>query len=176
MRLRKQERLGEYARVLEVTKRGKLHIHALLADADRGGGFIPQAELSEMAEAVGFGRITDIRAVAEIGKPCALADYFTKQPHSDARDLVAYCGKQTAERLAELGAKRVRPLSLSRAWPGGGIRAAEAELMRHWYGRDDGTTFEVWNAREIEGQLHRLEAMDRAVARLRIPPVLAEAA
>ncbi len=167
-RLRSQGRLGEYARVLEVTKRGKLHIHVLLADADRGGGFIPQAELSRMAAAVGFGRIADIRAVGEIGEPCAsLAGYFTKQTiHSEAAELVAYCGKQTAERLADLGAARVRPLSLSRKWYGGGIRAAESELMQHWYGRNDETTFEVWNARELGGQLHRLEAMQRAVSRL----------
>ncbi len=166
-RLRSQERLGEYARVLEVTKAGKLHIHALLADSDRGGGFIPQAELSEMAEAVGFGRVTDIRAVGEIGEPCALPGYFTKGAlHSEATQLVAYCGKQTAERLADLGATRVRPLSLSRGWYGGGIRAAEAELMRHWYGRNDDSTFEVWNERDLGGQLHRLEAMDRAATRL----------
>jgi hypothetical protein len=167
-RLRSQNRLGEYARVLEVTKKLKPHLHVVLADSERGGGFIPQAELSKMAAAVGFGSITDIRAVGEIGEPCAsLAGYFTKQTmYSEAMELVAYCGKQTAERLADLGAARVRPLSLSRKWYGGGIRAAESELMQHWYGRSDETTFEVWNARELGDQLHRLEAMQRAALRL----------
>jgi len=166
-RLQVRDLLGEYARSLETTKRGALHLHVLMAEADRGGGFIEQKELSKMAEASGFGRITDIRLVAPLGEPRQLAAYLTAgKLNEDAKALARYCSKRGAETLAEKSKGRIRPLSLSRSWPGGGIRAAEAELMEHWYGKNSDTDFEVWNKAEVHWQTTRLRAMDAAAARL----------
>jgi hypothetical protein len=168
-RLDRRGYLGDFARVLEVQKRGSLHIHALMADSDRGGGFIPQAELSTLAADSGFGSIVDIRLVRPAGEPMALVEYLNKQTvTNEAMELARYCTKQTADQLADLGAKRVRPVNLSREWKGGGIRAAERKLMEHWYGRNDDAQFEVHHASEVGDQLHRLEAMARAVERLQL--------
>jgi hypothetical protein len=168
-RLQRRGLLGDWAAVKEVQERGALHFHALMAEGERGGGFIPQADLSEMAAAVGFGSITDIRLVRPAGEPRALVEYLTKQAvTNEAMELARYCTKQTADRLADLGAQRVRPVNLSRSWKGGGIRAAERALMEHWYGRNDDAQFEVWHARDVGEQLHRLEAMERAATRLQL--------
>jgi len=172
-RLKRDGKCGEYARVLEVTpKRGRLHIHALVAEEKPGTGYIKQAELSKDAEAVGFGRVTDIRLVASAGERCPLAGYLTKETVSnEATELARYCTKQTADKLAELGASRVRPVNLSRKWRGegvGGIREAERELMRVWYGRDEAAGFEVWHESDVAEHMRRLENIKRAAERLRL--------
>jgi len=172
-RLHRRGKLGAYARVLETTKRGKLHIHALIADSDRGGGFIDQAMLSELAEASGFGRVADIRLVGEIGAPCPLPAYLTdKALVPEVSEIVRYCADKGVERLATLSDQRVRPLSVSRGWKGGGIRAAERALMKHWYGRQEDAVFEVWDQRDLEPQLRRLRAVAAAASRSEIDVAL----
>jgi hypothetical protein len=159
-RLKRRGKLGATARVLETTRRGKLHIHALIAESERGGGYIEQAELSRLAVASGFGRVTDIRLVGAVGEPCALPGYLAeKAVVAEAKEVARYCAKQGADRLAELGGERVRPLNLSRDWAGGGIRAAERVLMEHWYGKHEASAFEVWNERDLQPQLQRLRSV-----------------
>jgi hypothetical protein len=159
-RLKRRGKLGATARVLETTKRGKLHIHALLAENESGGGYIEQAELSKLAVASGFGIVTDIRLVGAVGEPRSLPAYLTEKVLvAEAKEVARYCTKQGADRLAELGGERVRPLNLSRDWLGGGIRDAERALMEHWYGRRENVAFEVWDERELQPQLRRLRSI-----------------
>jgi hypothetical protein len=79
-RLRRRGRLGEYACALEVQpKCGRLHGHFLLLDSSKGGGYIPQAQLSAMAEASGLGVVTHICEISGIPRrEQRLSAYFTK--------------------------------------------------------------------------------------------------
>jgi hypothetical protein len=78
--LRRAGKLGDYACGLEIQPgSGRLHGHLLLIDSDKGAGFVPQARLSELAAASGFGRVADIREVTDIPeRQQQLSAYFTK--------------------------------------------------------------------------------------------------
>jgi hypothetical protein len=152
-RMRYRGMLGEYALAVEVGSR--LHLHACVT-----GRFIDQArELVPHAEAAGFGRIADIRAVPELAAADTLAGYITRaDKSSDALQLARYLTKSTAEELRERGAKRVRPLRVSRGWEGGGLTAGAKRVRREWYGETEGK-WEVVHASHYRPQLERLERM-----------------
>lgn len=130
-RLRYRGLLDQYAFSVEVQKRGALHIHALVT----GERKIPQAWLSQQAEAAGFGRIADIRQVPRTALRESIAAYTAPgAPKLEAAQTIArYCAKAGAEALRDKSAKRLRPFRVSRGWKGGGLRAAEDQLMREWF-------------------------------------------
>jgi hypothetical protein len=115
--------MNEYAAIVEVQKRGALHLHVLMT-----GRYVPQPKLVGMATAAGFGRCTDIREVRRVARDGAKgsADYVTKQ-------LAGYLTKQSAVALAAKTNERRRPLRTSRGW-GGGItmRGAMRLLAEAW--------------------------------------------
>ncbi len=152
-RMRYRGMLDDYALAVEVGSR--LHLHACVT-----GRFIDQArELVPHAEAAGFGRIADIRAVPELAAADTLAGYITRaDKSSDALQLARYLTKSTAEELRERGAKRVRPLRVSRGWEGGGLTAGAKRVRREWYGESEGE-WEVVHAAHYRPQLERLERM-----------------
>lgn len=173
-RLERQGKLGQYVRSLEATKAGALHYHVLLFDTERGGGYIPQLELSRMAEASGFGRVADIREVegAGGGEAFSVAAYLTKsglsaRVSSDAVKVAQYVTKagsagESAEVTAKLG-ERVRPVTTSRGFIGGSLTETEREICRH-FGERSGEAgeapeaplpegWEVWTSSEVLGRL-----------------------
>ncbi len=158
-RMRRREMLDEYALAIEVGSR--LHLHACIT-----GRFIDQAhELVPHAEAAGFGRIADIRAVPPLARADTLAGYITRaEKSSDALQLARYLTKSTAEELRDRGAKRVRPLRVSRKWEGGGLTEGWARVKREWYGESEGK-WEVVHASQYRPQLERLERMRLVAAR-----------
>lgn len=115
--------MKEYAAVVEVQKRGALHLHILMT-----GRYVPQRKLVGMAMAAGFGRCTDIREVRRVARDGekGSADYVTKQ-------LAGYLTKQSAVALAAKTNERRRPLRTSRGW-GDGItmRGAMRLLADAW--------------------------------------------
>jgi hypothetical protein len=165
-RMRRRDLLADYALAVEVGS--QLHLHACIT-----GRFIDQAaELVPHAEAAGFGRIADIRAVPPLAAADTLAGYITRaEKSSDALQLARYLTKSTAEALRERGAVRVRPLRVSRDWAGGGLTEGWARVKREWYGETEGK-WEVVHAAHYRPQLERLERM-RLVAS---PPSLEDVA
>jgi hypothetical protein len=152
-RMRRRELLDDYALAVEVGSR--LHLHACVT-----GRFIDQArELVPHAEAAGFGRIADIRAVPPLVAADTLAGYITRAEKSaDALQLARYLTKSTAQQLRERGAVRVRPLRLSREWQGGGLTEGWERVRREWYGETEGR-WEVVHAAHYRPQLERLSRM-----------------
>jgi hypothetical protein len=157
-RLERRGLLGEYALAVETTpKRGFLHVHAILTDGKRGGGYIPQALLSEQAQASGFGKVVDIRAITNIPQRSDLASYLTKSGmlNREAVLLGSYLTKQgAAQTLQSKTKKRVRPFRVSRGWAIG-IREAEKQLAEAMYGdqEKDPGPFERWTEQELIGEL-----------------------
>jgi len=152
-RMRRRDMLKDYALAVEVGSR--LHLHACIT-----GRFIDQArELVPHAEAAGFGRIADIRAVPPLARADTLAGYITRADKSaDAVQLARYLTKSTAQELRDRGAKRVRPLRVSREWEGGGLTEGWARVKQEWYGSTEGK-WEVVHASQYRPQLERLERM-----------------
>jgi hypothetical protein len=158
LRLRRRGLLGEYVGAVELQERGALHLHLLMAEAARGGGYIPQADLSTWANASGFGPVCDVRAVerAALAGSGSPADYLTKgfQANGEAVELAGYVAKSGAAEAAKMKvSERVRPLRVSRGWYGGGLRAAEAEVLKMW-GNDqerDPGPWEMWHEAEVAG-------------------------
>jgi hypothetical protein len=142
-RLRRMGKLGEYACALELQPDGgRLHGHFLFVDSARGGGFIPQALLSEMADAAGFGKVTDIRFVRDIPpREQRLSAYFTKGIYrvqtAEAGELGSYMAKaKSMEDLGAFAASRLRPFRVSQGWPLK-LREAQRRLLSEWYGEPD---------------------------------------
>ncbi len=152
-RMRRRELLDDYALAVEVGSR--LHLHACVT-----GRFIDQArELVPHAEAAGFGRIADIRAVPPLAVADTLAGYITRsEKSSDALQLARYLTKSTAQELRDRGATRVRPLRVSREWEGGGLTEGWARVKREWYGETEGR-WEVVHASKFRPELERLSRM-----------------
>jgi hypothetical protein len=170
LRLRRRDKLGEYVGAVELQERGALHLHVLAAESARGGGYIPQADLSKMAEASGFGPVCDVRRVgpAESGDGSA-ADYLTKgfAANGEAVELAGYVAKSGATEAAKLKvSERMRPLRVSRGWYGGGLRAAEAEVLALWADgqeRDPGP-WEQWHEAEVTGADRRADRRGASAA------------
>ena len=108
--LRRAGKGWEYLAVPEVHQNGSWHLHLL-----QKGDFIPQAMLSERAEAAGMGYVVDIRRIR--GAAGEVPRYLCK-----------YLTKQTAS--AEIGASKHRKrYRTSRGfWPGG-RRELEAQVF-----------------------------------------------
>ena len=121
VRLKKAGLLDQFAAVLEVQRRGALHLHVLST-----GAYIHQPRLVGMAKAAGFGLCTDIREITkDAGEASeASAAYASKQ-------MAGYLTKQNAEALTAKTNKRRRPLRTSRGW-GLSLREALAMLTTEW--------------------------------------------
>ncbi len=148
-RLDRQGKLGPYACVVAPQERGALHLHALVGDPDGGDGYISQRGLSEMAQAVGFGQVCDIRAVASLGTPFKdLGEYLGKQMAEESRTVARYTAAQSSvEATRERGARRLRPFRASRTWPvslGTAEAAMYAQMLAKAKDPDPGP-FEVWS-------------------------------
>jgi len=126
MRLKKAGLLREFAAVLEVQKRGALHLHVL-----QTGKFIEKNRLKGFARSAGFGRCTDIREIKSDAGEGALssASYSAKQ-------MAGYLSKQNAEQLAAKTNKRRRPLRVSRGW-GLSLTEATQALKAEWLEEQD---------------------------------------
>lgn len=112
IKLRRMGVLDQYAAVVEVQKRGALHLHVLAT-----GSFIRQQKLCELSSWAGFGEVSDIREVTvSANRRRNVADYV-------AKELAAYVSKEGAS-LAEKANVRRRPVRFSRDW-GCSLRAAE---------------------------------------------------
>lgn len=136
-RLEKEWGAGEYARVAEFQARGALHPHVFLevhdqvADdlRDRGSEasyFRRMEQLRPWAINAGFGQMVDAVTVRTVDDRERVARYA-------AKSVAGYATKEAAERFKRAGAKRVRPIALSRGWVSGGLEAVRSELL----GRDE---------------------------------------
>jgi hypothetical protein len=179
-RLERRGLLGEYALAVETTpKRGFLHVHAILTDGKRGGGYIPHRLLSEQAQASGFGKVVDIRAITDIPQRSDLASYLTKSGMltREAVLLGSYLTKQgAAQTLQAKTIKRVRPFRVSRGWAIG-IREAEKQLAEAMYGDQDKDPgpFERWTEQELMPELCRQRVYVEDLEEARRLRVLAQA-
>lgn len=123
--------LNEYCAVVETTKKGRPHLHAICT-----GKYIKQWKLSEAAERHGFGPVADIRKVnmdpdADPNDPSA-ALYIVKE-------VAGYVTKQRQEdELGKLTNKRRRPMRTSRGFYPGGMKRAKEELAALWLEDEDG--------------------------------------
>lgn len=178
LRLKRRGLLGEYCAVVEAQERGALHLHTLMAESTRGGGFIKQTQLSTMAQASGFGPVCDIRLVGEDAQASAdAAGYITKalEVYPEARAVAGYVAKASREEaLAARAGARLRPLRVSRGWYGGGLAAAQRELldlMRGDQPADEGP-WELWH----EAELHEAKSRRDVSAGLTVerPPMEGE--
>jgi hypothetical protein len=176
-RLQRMGYLGEYALTVEAQNRGALHLHCLLFDSERGGGFIPAKALENAVIGSGFGKIHKIVAVEPSGlKPQNhLAEYLLSEATviSQAKDMTQkvaqYCTNGNALALQEKSDYRLRPFRSSRNLSSGGIRHAEDALADFWFPtRDKTAEFEVWKAWEVSDRIDRLDRMRRATADLEI--------
>jgi len=117
--LKQKNLLKQYAAAFEVTKKGRPHLHVLFA-----GEFIHQRKLASWAERVGFGRVTDIRAVG-----FDLAGDDQRSAAYIAKEMAGYVSKSKGASAGKLVAQRRRPLRTSQGWYPGGMKRAEAELL-----------------------------------------------
>jgi hypothetical protein len=171
LRLKRRELLGDYAAVLEAQNNAAagLHLHVLVAEGTRGGGWIDKRELSDHAAASGFGPIVGIDLVRDTGAGAAtVAAYLSKGGvGAEAGQLSAYLSKTGRLReqltLADKLGQRMRPLRLSRSWPGGGLTATEREVMRHFATGEQVTpdAWERWHEGEVAGAVADLQAESR---------------
>lgn len=92
--LRKRGYAWEYLAVPERHQNGTYHLHLL-----QKGSFVPQAELSQLAERAGMGRVVWIRAIRDQGDGLAssakyLVKYMTKDPEKHPRNVNRYAQSQ----------------------------------------------------------------------------------
>lgn len=148
LRLKRRGLLGATFSSLEATKRGRLHLHVVVFETDKGGGFIKQKELSKLAEASGFGPICDVREVATgDGQARSVAAYLTKGGISqEASRLAAYLtktGRMRPDLEHKLG-ERLRPVNVSQGFLGGSLSESEKEVCAHFASSQDVELPEVW--------------------------------
>jgi hypothetical protein len=156
--------LRQYAVTIEAHESGALHLHGLLT-----GRFVPQRWLARQAHEAGFGKVSWISEVRP-GGAAELAGYLAPDVGLDVgSDVEAVVRRMTVARymtqaekwglapVAARSARRLRPVRLSRGWPGGTLTQAEGDLVALMFGegdRDPGA-FELWG----EGWLYaELEA------------------
>jgi hypothetical protein len=172
LRLKRRGRLGEYCAVVEAQERGALHLHTLMADGERGGGFIEQALLSDLAVASGFGPVCDVRLVGEDAAASAeTTRYITKalEVYPEARAVAGYVAKASRnDALAARAGARLRPLRVSRGCYGGGLAAAQQELLdllRGDHPADEGP-WELWHESELhDAKIERVPGWGAIVER-----------
>jgi hypothetical protein len=145
--------LRQYAVTIEAHESGALHLHGLLT-----GDFVPQKWLARQARESGFGKVSWISEVHP-GGAAELAGYLAPDVGLDVgSDVEAVVRRMTVARyltqaekwglapVAARSARRLRPVRLSRGWPGGNLTQAEADLVALMFGdqdRDPGA-FELW--------------------------------
>lgn len=121
--LRRQLGGLEYVRVVEVQRRGALHVHALLRSSDGRPLALSGARLRRAAMLLGFGHSVDVQAVASshaayVAKYCAkAADSRAEVPWIGWRHVGgSWLNTRTGE-IVEVERKRVRSFSPTyRAW------------------------------------------------------------
>lgn len=144
-RLRRRGLLGDFFTSLEATKKGRLHLHVLVIEAERGGGFVEN--LGELAEASGFGRVADVRAVETGSGSKSLGQYLTKGGVcGETAKLASYLTKTASadEELREKLGERLRPVNVSRGFLGGSLTETEKEICRHFAEAAEAEVPEVW--------------------------------
>lgn len=137
--LKDLDKLEEYAAVVEATSRGRPHLHVVFT-----GDYVPQRQLSKLAEKAGFGRVADIRLVdfdPNQQEEMKAASYI-------AKELSGYMSKSKSAAAGQLVAKRRRPVRASRGWYPGGMARAKRELLQTVWARtgfepDEGDFFFV---------------------------------
>lgn len=184
LRLKRRGLLGETFTSLEATKKGRLHLHAVVIESERGGGFIDN--LGDLAAASGFGKVADVREVKTGGgKAKTVAQYLTKGGvAAEATKLASYLTKtaNTDGELREKLGERLRPVNVSRGFLGGGLAATEKEICRYFAEAAEAEVPEVWEMwREEElattreewrefARLRELEDAERVSATEEEPP------
>lgn len=129
-RLRRMWGAGDYALAVEFQNRGALHPHVCLEVAQevafdltdrksRSSYRRRMHELRPMAESLGWGQMVDAVTIDTLQEREKVARYA-------AKSIAGYATKEAAERFKLAGAKRVRPLRLSRGWVPGGLAAVRA--------------------------------------------------
>lgn len=127
-RLQRLWGVSEYAVALEFQERGALHPHAVMwADPGVGRDLLDRRtrasyrrrmhELRPMARELGWGQMVDAKTIEgekgaeEVGK-------------YGAKNVADYATKEAAKRFKQIGARRIRPVRLSRGYYPGGLAAA----------------------------------------------------
>lgn len=154
--------LREYAITIEAHRSGALHLHGLLT-----GQFIPQTWLTLQARDAGFGRVSWISEVRP-GGAGDLARYLAPAVGIDVgSEVEAAVRRMTVARymtqaekwglapVAARSARRLRPVRLSRGWPGGTLTQAEGDLIALMFaGQDrDPGEFELWGESWLYAEL-----------------------
>lgn len=133
LRLRRNWGAGEFALTREFQSRGALHPHICIevddqvADdlADRGSRSSYRRRLHElrpMAESLGWGQMVDAVTIDTLQDREHVARYA-------AKSVAGYATKEAAEKFKRAGAKKVRPVSLSRGWVKGGLAGTRQQLL-----------------------------------------------
>jgi len=122
----------------------------LMAETERGGGFIEQEVLSKLAIASKFGEVADIRLVSDVPALIwELGNYLAKASvpiHEEAAEIGTYVAKiNRNEALRARAGTRLRPLRVSRKWYPGGLTKAEQELKALIGVADPGPWQMVWH-------------------------------
>ncbi len=171
LRLKRRGLLGEFAYTLELSpQRNLLHMHCLMVETNRGGGYIDARELSKQAASSGFGKIVDIRLVRTEGTVLpSLSAYLSPnaEKHEDLMNLAYYCTKSSAEALRAKAKVRVRPYRTSRGWLGGSLKYCEKKLIAEWYGdkpKLDGVDWEFWGEWQLGQELKTVRAIHAPLA------------
>lgn len=155
--------LDEYAVTIEAHATGALHLHALFT-----GRYIPQRWLATQANEAGFGRVAWIGEITEPADAGMLLD--RARPGQDratgrlsAASYLTIAEKWGLQPVAARSGQRLRPIRLSKHWPGGSLANAERLLIESLYPSDekDPGPFEMWH----ESDLHEQPATRAAFAR-----------
>lgn len=132
-RLQRTWGAGDYALVAELQARGALHPHVCLEVAPevardlrdrstRASYRRRMHELRPMAVDLGWGSMVDAVTIDAVEDRERIARYA-------AKSVAGYATKESKELLKRKGAKKVRPLRLSRGWYPGGLAAAREWVL-----------------------------------------------
>lgn len=124
---------GQFAVVREFQSRGALHPHVFLEVSDQVADDLRDREsrasyqrrmkeLRPAAQRIGFGQMVDAVTIKTMTEREKVARY-------GAKAIAGYATKEAAERFKRAGAKRVRPVSLSREWVTNGLAGVREELL-----------------------------------------------
>lgn len=133
LHLRRHWGASDYAKVTEFQVRGAIHPHVFLEVADQVAEDLRDRktrasyrrrmhELKPMAERLGWGQMVDAITIDSATEREQMARY-------GAKAVAGYATKEAAARFKSAGAKRVRPVSLSRGWVPGGLAAVRRDLL-----------------------------------------------
>jgi Zn-finger nucleic acid-binding protein len=131
--LRRNWGATEYAASREFQDRGALHPHLAVAVYDQVADDLMDRksrssyrrrmhELRPMAERHGWGSMVDAVTIDGIADMQKVARYA-------AKSVAGYATKEAAEKFKRVGAKNVRPISLSYGWYPGGLAGARRAVL-----------------------------------------------